>query len=84
MLKFLLILFVLGWLIYKVFGFLFKIFFIGASAAQHQKRTQQSRQSHARKAPDSNLNIDYVPGSEKKKGDKGFDGGDYVDYEELK
>jgi len=35
-----------------------------------------------KKAPNSNLNIDYIP--EEKKERKDFRGGDYVEYEEVK
>lgn len=35
-----------------------------------------------KKAPNSNLNIDYIP--EDKKERKDFRGGDYVEYEEVK
>jgi hypothetical protein len=78
MFKFLLIVFFISYVIYKVGGFLFKILFIGAANAQQQKRQQYA--TPKRKAPRSNLHIDHVPS----KGDKGYSGGDYVDYEEVK
>ena len=77
MLKFLIILILLSYVLYKVGGFLWKIFFIGASSAQQQ--TTQGR----RKAHNSDLNIDYAPHEERGKKPKGYDGGDYVDYEEV-
>ena len=75
MIKFLLILFLICYALYRVGGFLFKIMSIGASQAQQQKQ-----QSTRRKAPQSNLNIDHMP----KKHAKGYEGGDYVDFEEVK
>jgi len=84
MLKFLLILVLIFYLIYRIGGFLFRMLFIGAQKQQQQYQNQSQQQSH-RKAPNSNLNIDYAPGSkqeDKKGGD--FKGGEYVDYEEVK
>jgi hypothetical protein len=42
----------------------------------------QSQTQYKRKAPDSNVNIDYVPGDNGSKGQ--YKGGEYVDYEEVK
>lgn len=77
MLKFLIILILISYLLYKVGGFLWKIFFIGASNAQQQ--TTQGR----RKAHNSDLNIDYAPPEGPVKKPQGYDGGDYIDYEEV-
>ena len=41
----------------------------------------QFRQTHKRPAG-GNINIDYDPGKENRKGKK-FEGGDYVDFEEV-
>lgn len=82
MLKFLLILILVFYLIFRVGGFLFRVFFLGALQSRQQNQSQQKQQSH-RKAPNSNLNIDYIPG-EKKEQSNDFRGGDYVDYEEVK
>lgn len=85
MLKFLLILFLVGYVLYKVMGFAFKVLFYNASRAQgtQQKQTQYNSQHYAKKPADGNLNIDYVPkNASKDKND--FQGGEYVDYEEVK
>lgn len=79
MFKFLLIVFLICYALYRVGGFLFKIFFLGAANAQQQRRAQQS--APKKKAPKSNLNIDHVPG---RTGEKGYSGGEYVDFEEVK
>ena len=49
-------------------------------------RTNLNDQREQKKrAPNSNVDIDYVPEDEKRSGKKGHDiGGDYVDYEEVK
>lgn len=82
MLKFLLILIIIFYLIYRVGGFLFRMLFLSAQQ-QRQHYQGQAQQQAQRRAADSNLNIDYVPG-EPKKDKKDFRGGDYVDYEEVK
>jgi uncharacterized protein YxeA len=83
MLKFLLILILVIYLLYKVGGFLFKIMFLGSP--NYQQRSQNGYERNHRKAQDGNLNIDYVPKKERgEKTGKGFKGGDYVDFEEVK
>ncbi len=77
MLKFLLILILTVYIFVKVGGYLFRMFFIGASEAQ--RHATEGR----RKAPNSNLNIDYTPKSGSQKKEKGYKGGEYVDYEEV-
>lgn len=79
MLKFLIIFFLVSYIIYKVGGYLLRSFFLSAGQ-QHQTRAHQQKKS--RKVPDSDLNIDYVPNQKKSK--KTFEGGEYVDYEDIK
>jgi hypothetical protein len=77
MLKFLIIFFAIFYLLYKVGGFLLRGFFVSSTTHQtppHQKKSQ--------KVPNSDLNIDYMP-KDRKKSKKDFDGGEYVDYEEV-
>ena len=49
-----------------------------------ESRRQQQRSRYQR--PKGDVNIDYVPEDQKKKGrsSQDFKGGDYVDYEEVK
>lgn len=78
--KFFLILILIFYVIYLVFGYFMRVLF---SSVQQQQRHQQAHsQKQHRKAADSNLNIDYVP--EGKDHNQDFKGGDYVDYEEIK
>ncbi len=44
---------------------------------------QQRQQHYSKKAPNSNLNIDNVP-QKKSENNQGFEGGEYVDFEEVK
>ncbi|MEQ9299880.1 MAG: DUF4834 family protein [Cyclobacteriaceae bacterium] len=87
MLKFLLILFLIGYIFFKVSGFLFKtLFFKAYQQQQAQRAAGQGAQTsgYARKPADGNVQIDHVPqSSPKAKSKSEFDGGDYVDYEEV-
>lgn len=89
MIKFLLILILFFYALYRIGGFLFRVLFQSAQQQNRQQyqgnqsRSYQQQTHHSRKAPDSNLNIDHIPEKDhdKRKGD--FKGGDYVDYEEV-
>ncbi len=87
MLKFLLILFLIGYIFFKVSGFLFKTLFYKAYQQQQAQRTAgQDTQTngYARKPADGNVQIDHVPqSSAKAKSKTKFNHGDYVDYEEV-
>ena len=84
MLKFIIISVLVIYLIFKLMGFAFKLMF-GAAYEQQKKAQQAQRQQHTtkRKAPNSNLNID-TPHEKSEKSRKEYQGGDYIDYEEVK
>lgn len=89
MLKFFLILILVFYLIYRLGGFFLRVLF--TNAFQQQQRQYQSQQrpnqnGHSKTPPNSNVRVDYVP-KETGKGQaekKEFNGGQYVDYEEVK
>lgn len=82
MLKFLLIIFLISYLVYKVGGFLVRMLFINATQ-QHYQRSNGNPNPQSKKPRNGNVNIDFMPeDGKKKKAD--FKGGDYVDYEEVK
>ncbi len=83
-LKILLILFLVYFLVFRFFGLLIRPFLSFLFTQQGNRyhsdtfgndRTQRSR--------DGELKIDHVPNDKAKKG-KNFEGGEYVDFEELK
>ncbi|MFT6867983.1 MAG: hypothetical protein ACJA08_002830 [Cyclobacteriaceae bacterium] len=80
MLKFLLIIFLISYVVYKLGGFLVRMLFINATQQQNHKNTSNTT---TRKRTSGNVNLDYVP-EEGKKGKTDFKGGDYVEYEEVK
>jgi hypothetical protein len=86
MLKFLIIMALVIYLIYRVMQFFFKIFILGATGQETFKKQYQRKQpTHQHKPKDGNVSIDYVPQSQNKKGSpSNYGGGDYVDYEEVK
>lgn len=87
MLKFFIIVFLIGFLAFKVLGLFFRVL-VGGSAAdrsgQRQWQNQQFRgQQQYRRDADGNVHIDYVPKDKSKGKSKEFKGGEYVEYEEI-
>lgn len=73
MLRLLLIFSLVGYVLYK-FGF-FRAF-------TQEVRSQDPYQNINRRPPNSNVNVDAAPPKEKRTSK--FNGGEYVDYEEVK
>ncbi len=78
MLKFLLIIVLVVYALFRIGTFLLKIFFGSLGKQQYSQQRTSSR-----RAPGSNLNIDHVQ-KQKSKKEQDFSGGEYVDYEEVK
>ena len=78
MLKFLLVVFILGYVFFKGLGFFFRVI-LGGSAVN-----RNPHHSHTQRQPTGgNVKVDYTPnGTKKSKTD--FKGGEYVDFEEVK
>lgn len=71
MLKFLIVLGLITYLVYKIGGMFYR-----AGAASQQFRSQQQRKS------EGSMNVDGAAAKSKRNGT--IKGGDYVDYEEVK
>ena len=84
MFKLLLLTLIIGFGVYKVINFLFRILFTLSGGKRTAHRNFNTGQTQRRRAPNSDLNIDYVPEDKEKKNKKGYGGGEYVDYEEVK
>lgn len=85
MIKFLLITFLVCYILFKVGGYLFKLFFLNM-AKKHQQAFNNSQQQRGYQSTrKGNINI-VIPkdknGTAKKS--REFKGGEYVDYEEVK
>ena len=72
MLKFLLILFAFIYLTFRIGGYIMRLF-LGSSGKQNQSFKQRPK--------DGNVSINYDP--KEKRNQKGYQGGEYVDYEEV-
>ncbi len=81
MLKFILILFLAFYIIYKLAGFLVRVMVINV-AQQQQKQFRRQTEPAKKKARGGNVNIDFIP--QDSKNDGKLKGGEYVDYEEVK
>ena len=83
-LKFLFIFFIVMYLLFKVGGFLARMF-LGNMVKQNRNHTYRRTQQTQRRQPtDGNVSIDYDPKKDQKSQNRGFKGGDYIDYEEVK
>lgn len=79
MLKFFLIVFILGYVFFKGLGFFFRVI-LGGSAVN-----RNTEQSHTQRQPSGgNVKVDYAPQNNSKKSKSDFKGGEYVDFEEVK
>lgn len=83
MLKFLIITFLVGYLIFKLLGFVFRLVLKSSASSYGQHQSQQQNRYEGKKPTDGNVNIDYVPKKDQRD-KKNFKGGEYVDFEEIK
>lgn len=72
----LLALLVLIWVFFKAVGMIFRTV-LGSSDQNRGNRYAGNSEQRGKKAGD--IHVDHSP----KKGSKGYDGGEYVDYEEV-
>ncbi|MEQ8358380.1 MAG: DUF4834 family protein [Cytophagales bacterium] len=83
-LKILLVLFLVYFLVFRFFGLLIRPFLSFLFTQQGNRYNSESFGSGgSQRTREGELKIDHVPNDKAKKG-KNFDGGEYVDYEELK
>ena len=80
MFKFLLILFLIGYLFFKIAGFIFRIFLGRTAKAAQDRQYQQNSRSKTTK---DGIHINNVPDEKGKRSGGNFKGGEYVDYEEV-
>ena len=83
-LKVILILFIVYFLVFRFFGMLIRPFLSFLFTDQNRKyNSGDFFQNDRSNTPEGELRIEHVP-QKKKKRNKNFDGGEYVDYEEVK
>jgi hypothetical protein len=78
--KFIIIVLLVGFILYKTMGLIFRLLGGGQAAGKPRGYTQQ----HYHKPPpaNGNVHVDFVPDKERKS-DLKFKGGEYVDFEEV-
>ena len=92
MLKFLIISIIFIYVVYKVSGFLLKIFYPIQNARRAQAEFERQRdfgpeyrRQQKQQPPNGNIYVDHVPEERKKsRTTEDFKGGEYVDFEEVK
>ena len=83
MLKFLIIVFLLGFIFFRTIGFFMKLL-SGSSIGNKSRNDAYQQNSNGRQRPaGGNVNIDYVPGKKGRPTGEKFTGGEYVDFEEV-
>ncbi len=89
LLKIALITFLLLFVIIKVGNFVFRTFYwmLGTEAMrrqQTQSQPQQKKQTTSQRPRAGNINVEPIPEPEAQRRSKGYGGGEYVEYEEVK
>ena len=80
MFKFLIILFLIGYLFFKIGGFLFRLFLGRTAKAAQERQYQQNNKGRKTK---NGIHIDHIPNQKGKRTGGNFKGGEYVDYEDV-
>ncbi|MGM0946998.1 MAG: DUF4834 family protein [Bacteroidota bacterium] len=84
MVKFLIIVLGVGWLLGQLVRYFLRTKL--AKFAQHvsEMEREQRRAQQAESRPKDGVNVDYIPKTHQEKRKKDIEGGEYVDYEEVK
>ncbi len=85
-LKFFLITILVIFVLVKIGGFIFKTMFwmLGARAGNRNAPTYKQNQQRQTYKAAGDIEIEYVPGKGPKQTKSDFNGGEYVDFEEVK
>jgi hypothetical protein len=74
---------VLFFVVFKLINFAFRLLGVGKVQNQQQRYQHHARPNNRRPA-DGNVNVDYIPKDKKAHHGRNFNGGEYVDYEDVK
>ena len=85
MLKILLLSILIFYIFMKVGGLVLRTLFgsLGSDRNQHQFTNAGQRPTKRHRPRDGNLNVDSMPDNKSKRKGKDYQGGEYVDYEEV-
>ncbi len=84
MVKFLLILLGVGWLLGQLVRYFLRSKLAKFAQQVNAAAMDQKREQQRKSRPESAVNVDFVPREHLKKNQKDIQGGEYVDYEEVK
>lgn len=75
--------FLILYLLWRVFGFVFRALFVVMGKRMFERANERQQQYRQTRNPDGSVRIDHIPPKDKKE-QADFRGGEYVDYEEIK
>ncbi len=84
MVKFLVILLGVGWLLGQLVRYFLRTKLAKFAQQVSEVAREQQREQQRKTRPEAGVNVDFVPREHLKKNQKDLQGGEYVDYEEVK
>lgn len=84
MVKFLVILLGVGWLLGQLVRYFLRTKLAKFAQQVSEVAREQQREQQRKARPEAGVNVDFVPQDHLKKKQKDIQGGEYVDYEEVK
>ena len=84
MVKFLVILLGVGWLLGQLVRYFLRSKLAKFAQQLSEVAREQQREQQRKTRPEAGVNVDFVPREHLKKNQKDIQGGEYVDYEEVK
>lgn len=84
MVKFLVILLGVGWLLGQLVRYFLRTKLAKFAQQVSEVAREQQREQQRKTRPEAEVNVDFVPREHLKKSQKDLQGGEYVDYEEVK
>lgn len=84
MVKFLVILLGVGWLLGQLVRYFLRTKLAKFAQQVSEVAREQQREQQRKSRPEAGVNVDFVPREHLKKNQKDIQGGEYVDYEEVK
>lgn len=84
MVKFLVIILGVGWLLGQLIRYFLRTKLAKFAQQVSEVAREQQREQQRKTRPEAGVNVDFVPREHLKKNQKDIQGGEYVDYEEVK
>lgn len=84
MIKFLIIILGVGWLLGQLIRYFLRTKLAKFAQQVNEAAMEQKRAQQQASRPKDSVNVDFIPREELEKRKKNIEGGEYVDYEEVK